>query len=150
MPVPVHRSAKALGFETESPLTARFPDLCRAIKAKRATVQQARRSRTASALKAALTEDPAERCPDGEPAAVVASGTCAVRYHQGHVVRQFPQDSPRYCYATSEHSRHGGSTQKSHTRSRRFSRVCQPKLAVTLWARHHRVPLTAGAEVHTM
>ena len=54
----VHRSAKALGFETESPLTARFPDLCRAIKAKRAAVQLARRSRVASALKAALSEDP--------------------------------------------------------------------------------------------
>src|SRR5258708_33549393 len=49
--VPVHRSAKALGFGTESPLTARFSDLCRAIKAKRAAVQLARRSRVASALK---------------------------------------------------------------------------------------------------
>jgi len=58
IPVPVHRSAKALGFETESPLTARFPDLCRAIKEKRAAVQLARRSKTASALKAALIEDP--------------------------------------------------------------------------------------------
>jgi hypothetical protein len=58
LPIPVHRSAKALGFETESPLTARFPDLCRAIKAKRAAVQLARRSRVASALKAALSEDP--------------------------------------------------------------------------------------------
>jgi hypothetical protein len=57
-PVPVHRSAKALGFETEDPLTARFPDLCRAIKAKRAAGQQDRRSRIASGLKAALSEDP--------------------------------------------------------------------------------------------
>lgn len=58
MPVPVHRSAKALGFETEYPLMARFPDLCRAIKAKRAVAQQARRSRAASVLKASLTENP--------------------------------------------------------------------------------------------
>jgi hypothetical protein len=58
IPVPVHRSAKALGFETEDPLTARFPDLCRAIKAKRAAVQQDRRSRLASALKAALSAEP--------------------------------------------------------------------------------------------
>jgi hypothetical protein len=57
-PVPVHRSAKALGYGSEYPLTARFPDLCRAIKAKRAAVQQARRSMLASALKAALREDP--------------------------------------------------------------------------------------------
>ncbi len=58
IPVPVHRSAKALGFQTEDPLTARFPDLCRAIKAKRAALQQDRRSRIASGLKAALSEDP--------------------------------------------------------------------------------------------
>jgi AraC-like DNA-binding protein len=58
VPVPVHRSAKALGFETESPLTARFPDLCRAIKAKRAAVQRARRSTLPSTLKAALSDDP--------------------------------------------------------------------------------------------
>jgi len=58
IPVPVYRSAKAFGFETEDPLTARFPDLCRAIKAKRAAAQLARRSRVASALKAALSEDP--------------------------------------------------------------------------------------------
>ena len=58
MPVPVNRSAKSLGFETESPLTARFPDLCLAIKAKRTNVQAARRIKVASALKAALSEDP--------------------------------------------------------------------------------------------
>jgi len=58
MPVPVSRSARALGFETECPLTARFPGLCRAIKAKRANVQAARRITVASALKAALSEDP--------------------------------------------------------------------------------------------
>ena len=58
MPVPVSRSAKSLGFETESPLTARFPDLCLAIKAKRTNVQTARRVTVASALKAALSEDP--------------------------------------------------------------------------------------------
>jgi AraC-like DNA-binding protein len=58
MPVPVNRSAKSLGFETESPLTARFPDLCLAIKAKRTNVQAARRITVASALKAALSEDP--------------------------------------------------------------------------------------------
>lgn len=58
IPVPVHRSAKSFGFETEDPLTARFPDLCQAIKAKRAAVQLARRSRVASVLKAALSEDP--------------------------------------------------------------------------------------------
>ena len=37
---------------------ARFPDLCRAIKAKRAAIQQARRTGIASALKTALSEDP--------------------------------------------------------------------------------------------
>jgi hypothetical protein len=58
VPVPVHRSAKAFGFDTESPLTARFPDLCHTIKAKRAAVHQIRRSRAASALKAALGENP--------------------------------------------------------------------------------------------
>jgi len=58
MPVPVNRSAKSLGFETESPLTARFPDLCVAVKAKRTNVQAARRVRVASALKEALSEDP--------------------------------------------------------------------------------------------
>jgi transcriptional regulator with XRE-family HTH domain len=58
MPLPVSRSARALGFETESPLTARFPDLCLAIKAKRTNVQAARRITVASALKAALSEDP--------------------------------------------------------------------------------------------
>jgi transcriptional regulator with XRE-family HTH domain len=58
MPVPVNRSAKSLGFETESPLTARFPDLCLAIKAKRTNVQAARRITVASALEAALSEDP--------------------------------------------------------------------------------------------
>jgi hypothetical protein len=58
MPLPVNRSARALGFETECPLTARFPDLCRAIKAKRTKVQAARRITVASALKAALSENP--------------------------------------------------------------------------------------------
>jgi AraC-like DNA-binding protein len=58
MPLPVNRSAKSLGFETESPLTARFPDLCLAIKAKRTNVQTVRRITVASALEAALSEDP--------------------------------------------------------------------------------------------
>jgi hypothetical protein len=58
MPLPLNRSARALGFETESPLTARFPDLCLAIKAKRTNVQAARRITVASALEAALSEDP--------------------------------------------------------------------------------------------
>jgi hypothetical protein len=58
IPVPVYRSAKAFGFETEDPVTARFPDLCQAIKAKRAAVQVARRRTAASALKAALSENP--------------------------------------------------------------------------------------------
>ena len=58
IPLPVYRSAKACGFETVGPLTARFPDICRAIKAKRAAVQLARRSRVASTLRAALSEDP--------------------------------------------------------------------------------------------
>jgi hypothetical protein len=58
MPLPVHRIALSLGFETECPLTARFPDLCRAIKAKRADVRAAQRSTLAPALEAALGEDP--------------------------------------------------------------------------------------------
>jgi hypothetical protein len=57
-PVAVYRIARDLGFETESPVTARFPDLCGAIKAKRAAVREARRARTAAALKSALNEDP--------------------------------------------------------------------------------------------
>jgi AraC-like DNA-binding protein len=57
IPVPVYRSAKACGFETEGPLTARFPESCRAIKAKRTAVQLARRSKVASTLRAALSED---------------------------------------------------------------------------------------------
>jgi len=58
IPGPVHRSAHSLGFHTEDPLMRRFPDLCRAIKAKRARVRAARRSTLAAALKAALNEDP--------------------------------------------------------------------------------------------
>lgn len=58
IPIPVYRSAKACGFETEGPLTARFPDICRAIRAKRAAVKLARRSRVASTLRAALSEAP--------------------------------------------------------------------------------------------
>ena len=58
VPLPLNRSARALGFETESPLTARFPDLCLAIKAKRTNVQAARRITVASALEAALSEAP--------------------------------------------------------------------------------------------
>jgi len=40
------------------PLTARFPEICRAIKPKRTAVKLARRSRVASTLRAALSEDP--------------------------------------------------------------------------------------------
>jgi hypothetical protein len=58
MPCPVHRSAHSLGFQTEDPLTRRFPDLCRAIKAKRVLVRAARRRTLASALEAALKENP--------------------------------------------------------------------------------------------
>ena len=58
MPIPVHRSASLLGFQTEYPLTGRFPDLCRAIKAKRANVWAARRSALPLALDAALSENP--------------------------------------------------------------------------------------------
>ncbi len=58
MPSPVHRTAHSLGFQTEDPLARRFPDLCRAIKTKRAMVRTARRSALAAALKAALREDP--------------------------------------------------------------------------------------------
>jgi hypothetical protein len=58
MPLPIHHSAFSLGFHTEDPLTRRFPDLCRAIKAKRAEVRRARRSALAAALKAALRENP--------------------------------------------------------------------------------------------
>lgn len=57
-PVAVYRIARDLGFETESPVTARFPDLCGAIKAKRAAARKARRDRTAAGLKSALNEDP--------------------------------------------------------------------------------------------
>ena len=46
------------GFQTEDPLTARFPDLCRAIKAKRAEVWAVRRSMLPVALEAALSEEP--------------------------------------------------------------------------------------------
>jgi hypothetical protein len=58
MPLPVHRSASFLGYQTEDPLTARFPDLCRAIKAKRAKVRAVRRSALESALETALSEEP--------------------------------------------------------------------------------------------
>jgi hypothetical protein len=58
MPLPVHHSAFALGFETEDPLTRRFPDLCRAIKAKRVLVRAARRRALTSALETAVTENP--------------------------------------------------------------------------------------------
>jgi hypothetical protein len=58
LPVPVHRIARSLGFATEYPLTGRFPDLCRAIKMKRATTQTTRRHALESALRKALKEDP--------------------------------------------------------------------------------------------
>lgn len=58
MPLPLNRSASLLGYGTEDPLTARFPDLCRAIKTKRARVQAIRRSAIASALETGLSEDP--------------------------------------------------------------------------------------------
>jgi AraC-like DNA-binding protein len=58
MPRPVHRTAHSLGYQTEDPLTRRFPDLCRAIKAKRVLVRAARRNALAAALKAALREEP--------------------------------------------------------------------------------------------
>jgi hypothetical protein len=57
-PVAVYRIARDLGFETGSPVAARFPDLCGAIKAKRAAAREARRDRIAAALKSALNEDP--------------------------------------------------------------------------------------------
>lgn len=57
MPLPVHRSAAALGYQTEDALTARFPDLCRAIKTKRANFRAARRDTVAAELEAALGED---------------------------------------------------------------------------------------------
>jgi hypothetical protein len=58
MPLPLHRIALSLGYQTGDPLTARFPDLCRAIKAKRAEVWAARRSILPVALEAALSEEP--------------------------------------------------------------------------------------------
>jgi len=58
MPLPLNRSASLLGYGTEDPLTARFPDLCRAIKTKRVKVQAIRRSAIASALETGLWEDP--------------------------------------------------------------------------------------------
>jgi transcriptional regulator with XRE-family HTH domain len=85
IPVPVYRSAKAFGFETHSPLTVRFPDLCRAIQAKRAAVKLARRSRVGSALKAALNEDPPP------PLEQVAS---RLGYATGHSLRAW---EPRLC-----------------------------------------------------
>ena len=85
IPVPVYRSAKAFGFETHSPLTARFPDLCRAIQAKRVAVKLARRSRVGSALKAALNEDPPP------PLEQVAS---RLGYATGHSLRAW---EPRLC-----------------------------------------------------
>jgi TniQ protein len=85
IPVPVYRSAKAFGFETHSPLTARFPDLCRAIQAKRVAVKLARRSRVGPALKAALNEDPPP------PLEQVAS---RLGYATGHSIRAW---EPRLC-----------------------------------------------------
>ena len=85
IPVPVYRSAKAFGFETHSPLTTRFPDLCRAIQAKRVAIQLARRSRVGSALKAALNEDPPP------PLEQVAS---RLGYATGHSMRAW---EPRLC-----------------------------------------------------
>jgi hypothetical protein len=58
IPVSVIRTANALGFQTESALIGRFPELCRAIKSKRATIEQDRRSKIASVLRAAIREVP--------------------------------------------------------------------------------------------
>jgi hypothetical protein len=56
--VSVIRTANALGFQTESALIGRFPELCQAIKSKRATIEQDRRSKIASVLRAAIREVP--------------------------------------------------------------------------------------------
>jgi len=58
IPAPVLRIANALGFQTESALMKRFPKLCWAIKSKRATIEQDRRSKITSALRAAICEAP--------------------------------------------------------------------------------------------
>jgi hypothetical protein len=57
VPIAVHRTAASLGYGTECPLTARFPELCRAIKMKRKKAAAARRTAIAAALESALTED---------------------------------------------------------------------------------------------
>jgi hypothetical protein len=58
VPKPVHHTAASLGYDTECPLTARFPELCRAIKMKRERAAAARRTALAAVLESALDEDP--------------------------------------------------------------------------------------------
>ncbi len=53
-PVPVHRLAPHLGYESEGALRWQRPDLCRAIAAKRAQVKEERRRAIGPALRAAL------------------------------------------------------------------------------------------------
>lgn len=58
VPEAVHRTAASLGYDTECPLTARFPELCRAIKLKRERAAAGRRTALAAALESALAEEP--------------------------------------------------------------------------------------------
>jgi TniQ protein len=58
VPNPVHHTAASLGYDTECPLTARFPELCRAIKLKRVSAAATRRTALAAVLESALAEDP--------------------------------------------------------------------------------------------
>jgi hypothetical protein len=106
IPVPVYRSAKAFGFETEGPLTARFPDICRAIKAKRTAVQLARRSRVAAALRAALSVDPPPTVEE------VAS-------RLGYGSRNsLPAWEPRLCERLVEHRRRFAEQSKKASKNR--------------------------------
>jgi hypothetical protein len=57
VPEPIHHTAASLGYDTECPLTARFPELCRAIKMKRERAAAARRTVLTAALESALAED---------------------------------------------------------------------------------------------
>jgi transcriptional regulator with XRE-family HTH domain len=58
VPEPIHHTAASLGYDTECPLTARFPELCRAIKLKRVRAAAARRTALVDVLGSALAEDP--------------------------------------------------------------------------------------------
>jgi len=84
MPLPIHRSAAAFGYWAADALITRFPDLCRAINAKRAQARARRRSAVLIELEAALREDPPPTLKEVAHRLGYVSGT-AIRAVEPHL-----------------------------------------------------------------